>query len=179
MKTIALLRGVNVGGHTVMMDRLKALLESMGFTGVSTYIQSGNVLFDGGAELPENLCARLEETLSREFGFAIPVVLVNSEELGRMLAANPFAGRELGEGERVHVTVLAETPAPETIAGLPADPRSRDEFSIVGRAAYILCRDGYHKTAYSNATFEKKLKMKATTRNVETMAKLLELANLQ
>lgn len=175
---IALLRGVNVGGHTVRMDRLRSLFEQMGCTGVSTVIQSGNVLFDGTCEPAEALRMKLESGLKAGLGFDVPVVLLTPAELGGILSANPYAGRQPAEGERVYVTVLAETPSFQAAASLMRDPRSADEFRLIGRAAYVLCRNGYNDTAYSNAFFEKKLKAKATTRNLETMTKLAELASL-
>ncbi len=175
-KTLALLRGVNVGGHTVKMDRLRELFEQMGCKGVSTHIQSGNVLFDATGEPAGALAARLSAGLQAALGFAVPVMVLGAEELAGILAACPFSGRELAAGERLYVTVLEAEPSPEAVAGLAADPRSADEFAVAGRAAWVLCRGGYHKTAYSNSFFEKKLKMRATTRNQEVMIKLLELA---
>ena len=175
-KTLALLRGVNVGGHTVKMDRLRELFEQMGCAGVSTYIQSGNVLFDATGELADALAARLTAGLQAALGFEVPVLLLSAQGLAGILDASPFAGRELAEGERLYVTVLERQPTTEAVACLDTDPRSADEFAIAGRAVWVLCRGGYQKTAYSNAFFEKKLKMRATTRNLEVMTKLLELA---
>lgn len=175
-KTIALLRGINVGGKTVKMDRLKALLEGMGLTRVSTYIQSGNVLFDTIAEPPEEIESRIGECLRTSQGFEVPVLLLSLEELNDILAANPYDGRVIQEGWRLHITLLGEVPSIEAAEKLTIDLRSSDEFALIGRAAYILCKHGYNETPYSNNFFEKKLKMKATTRNVETMTKLAALA---
>ena len=175
-KTIALLRGVNVGGRTVKMDRLRELLSAMGCEGVSTYIQSGNALFDDGGEQADELAARLEAGLRDSLGFDVPVLVLTAGELDGILAANPFAGRALAHGERLYVTVLEHDPAPDAASRLSPDPRSADEFLLMGRAAWVLCRGGYHQTAYSNGYFEKKLKIRATTRNLEVLGKLLELA---
>ncbi len=175
-KTLALLRGVNVGGHTVKMDRLRELFEQMGCTGVSTHIQSGNVLFDATGEPADALAARLTAGLQAALGFEVPVLLLSAQGLAGILDASLFAGRELAEGERLYVTVLEREPSLEAVTCLAKDPRSADEFAVAGRAAWVLCRGGYHKTAYSNGFFEKKLKMKATTRNLEVMEKLMELA---
>lgn len=173
---IALLRGINVGGHIVKMERLRLLFEQMGCKGVTTYIQSGNVLFDDDGTPASEHAARLEAGLGGALGFEVPVIVLTTEELGSILDACPFAGRVLAGGERLYATVLERQPVPEAVASLSPDLRSGDEFSIAGRAAWVLSRGGYHKTAYSNLFFEKKLKVRATTRNLETMAKLLELA---
>lgn len=174
---VALLRGVNVGGKTVKMDRLRAAFEGMGFGNVRTFIQSGNVLF----EAPEDrtapvLNALIENSLPQALGFEVSVVLLSAEQLEAILAANPFAGRALAEGQRVYITVYKEEPSSQAAGMLLPDTRSADEFVILGRAAYVLCRGGYHETVYSNNFFEKKLKVTATTRNLETMGKLMEMA---
>lgn len=169
---IALLRGINVGGKTVKMDRLKACFEGLGFSAVQTYIQSGNVLFEANAESLVALLKTLEEALLADFGFDIAVLLLTSNELAQLLTENPYAGRTLAEGERVYVTLLESVPTPQVVEALPQDPRSPDQYIIRGRAAWLLCPGGYGRTVYNNAWFEKKLKIKATTRNLETMTTL-------
>jgi uncharacterized protein (DUF1697 family) len=125
-KFVALLRGVNVGGKTVKMDRLRARFEALGFENVRTYIQSGNVLFGAGGDASETLREVIEEALSQEFGFDITVLLLAAQELAALLATNPFAGRILAEGERVHITVFEATPPEEAVKLLKPDPASVD-----------------------------------------------------
>lgn len=173
---IALLRGVNVGGRTVKMDRLRVLFESMGFGNVRTYIQSGNVLFASpGGEPAEELSTRIESGLAESLGFAVPAVLLSSEQLAAILSANPFANQELAEGSRVYITVFKNVPSEAAAGVLLPDQKSADEYLLSGQAAYILCRGGYHETVYSNNFFEKKLKVATTTRNLEVLGKLLEM----
>src|SRR5215216_2224735 len=75
MTWIALLRGINVGGHTVTMARLRQLFAELGLANVRTYIQSGNVFFDGGAEDRSVLRPQIEAHLQTAMGYAVPVCL--------------------------------------------------------------------------------------------------------
>jgi uncharacterized protein (DUF1697 family) len=176
---IALLRGINVGGKTVNMGRLRAMLEGLGYVGVRTYIQSGNVLFDDTMQdSAEWMRTRLEEALAGEFGFGIPVILVAPDELEELLDANPYAGQPLAQGERIYAIVFQAEPSPAAVAALKPIQGSEDGFALLGRAAYVLCRGGYAHTPYSNAFFEKALRVKATTRNMDTMEKLAEMCRL-
>jgi uncharacterized protein (DUF1697 family) len=174
---IALLRGVNVGGRFVKMDRLRALFEEMGFSFVRTFIQSGNVLFDGGQTQPSpELSAYIEAELRASLGFEVAVLTLSPQALAAVLAANPFADRALVDPERLHITLLKDDPTAEAVAKLKPNPASADEYSIIGRAVWILCRNGYGRTVYTNSFFESKLKTAATTRNLETMGALVEMA---
>lgn len=174
---IALLRGVNVGGRTIRMNRLKAIFEGLGFSSVRTYIQSGNVLFvPPEGMMCEEIRVRIEEGILRETGFDVAAVLLTAAEIGSVVTGDPWAGAALNESERVYVTVLQDEPGADALKGLAPVAGSLDEYRVSGRLIYILCRGGYHETEYSNAFFEKKLKVKATTRNLDTMAKLAELA---
>lgn len=96
---IALLRGINVGGHhKIKMADLKSLLESMGLHKVKTYIQSGNVLFEAEEEEAQ-LTKRMEEKLNHTFGFPVPVVLRTAEELRQITLDCPYSSDTLKEGK--------------------------------------------------------------------------------
>jgi uncharacterized protein (DUF1697 family) len=87
---VALLRGINVGGHNMIpMAALRTRFEALGFADVSTYIQSGNVLFTGRQEAREKLTARIERALSAAFGYESRVVVVSAQELGRVVEEAP------------------------------------------------------------------------------------------
>jgi uncharacterized protein (DUF1697 family) len=86
---VALLRGINVGGNNLIkMTDLKTCFESMGFLDVTTYIQSGNVLFTAPGD-PENLTDTIEKTLSKKFSYASRVVVVSHTELKKIVASAP------------------------------------------------------------------------------------------
>lgn len=96
MRYVALLRGINVGGkHLIPMADLRAAVEDLGAADVTTYIQSGNVLFDGGEDEPAAWTDRLETALSARFGYAASVVLRSHDEMRAVVAGAPADfGRE-------------------------------------------------------------------------------------
>ena len=137
---VALLRGINVGGrHKVPMADLRGVVTSLGHTGVSTYIQSGNVLFSTAEEDTAKLAAALESAIEDRFGIWSSVVVLSRDELARVLAANPYPDEP--NPKMVHVVFLnAELPesllmrisAAESAA---AAKGSRDAVQLTGQAA--------------------------------------------
>jgi len=87
---LALLRGINVGGNSkVEMVKLKTVFESLGYSNVSTYINSGNVIFDGGDKSPNALAQEIEAALHRDFGFLIKVVVRDSKSITKLASEIP------------------------------------------------------------------------------------------
>ena len=173
---IALLRGVNVGGHRLIkMPELKRLFEAMGCGRVRTYIQSGNVVF-ASDEQPEPLRWRIEREIAARFGFPVTVVPRTADELERVIAACPFAAGALTEGERLYVALLADAPAPEAVERLLACDSAPDEARVVEREVYLLYRRSARDTPLTNAFLERTLGVAATTRNWRTMRALADMA---
>ncbi|MAP55438.1 MAG: hypothetical protein CL605_11100, partial [Altibacter sp.] len=80
MNYIAFLRGINVGGHKkILMADLRLLFESLGYTQVRTYIQSGNVLFS--AEREKGLAENISEAIQIKYGWEVPVIVKTAEAL--------------------------------------------------------------------------------------------------
>jgi uncharacterized protein (DUF1697 family) len=103
---IALLRGINVGGHKLIkMADLRQQLEMRGLEKVQTYIQSGNVLFES-EEGAEQLSQQIEEQIRNAFHFSVPVILRTSTELYRIIENCPFSVDKLLEGESIHLSVM-------------------------------------------------------------------------
>ena len=114
---VSMLRGINVGGKTVKMERLRAAFEALGFSRVRTYVQSGNVVFETTQDSHTALSKRIEERILRDFGFPIPVILKTTEEMERVVAANPFAQEESIDLRYAAFTSLERAgPAPESIS---------------------------------------------------------------
>ncbi|HET7657344.1 MAG TPA: DUF1697 domain-containing protein [Bacillales bacterium] len=167
---IALLRGINVGGKVVKMEALRNVFNEMGFENVTTYIQSGNVLFSAVEEQADGLAAHISEKLQEAFGFPIPVIIRTVEEWSEVIQANPFAGQE------PYVTFLDAKPEQNAIFALEIFAEDfEEEVRVIGREVYLICPKGYGKTKLSNALFEKKLGVSGTTRNWKTVNKLLSL----
>jgi uncharacterized protein (DUF1697 family) len=173
---VALLRGINLGGHNkVSMADLRALVASLGAEDVATYVQSGNVIFKSG-DGPGNLIEALEKRIGRQLGLSVTVLLRTQPQLANVFAGNPFAnaGRD---STKLHVTFLAEKPDRARFRELDPERAEPDEFRVAGREIYLHCPNGYGRSKLTNAYFEKKLGVAATTRNWKTVTKLAELAS--
>src|SRR5690348_9160245 len=106
---IALLRGINVGGHTVKMERLRALFVELGFTHVRTYIQSGNVFFEETAETDRKiLILTIEQHLRQALGYEVPVFLRTILELEQIVALDPFQHINITPDMRACVVFTSE-----------------------------------------------------------------------
>ncbi|HWI51103.1 MAG TPA: DUF1697 domain-containing protein [Symbiobacteriaceae bacterium] len=170
MVYIALLRGINVGGHKLIkMADLKAMCEAMGLAQVQTYIQSGNVLFVSSEEA-EPLRRRIEQQIQAVFGFDVPLALRTLAQWERIIAACPFPA-----DDGLCVAVLAEAPTPEGIDRLLAHKIEEDELSAAGSEVYLLYRQPIHKSKLTTNLLEKRLGVPATVRNWQTMNKLAAL----
>ena len=175
MKTyVALLRGINLGSKKrVAMADLRALVEGLGAEDVTTYVQSGNVVFKS-ADGAEKLTRAIERRISRDLGLSVTVVVLTRPQLTKVLRGNPFAKKEQA---KLHVTFLAEKPARAKVSKLDPELGTPDEFRVVGQQVYLHCPNGYGKSKLTNAYFEKQLGVAATTRNWKTVTKLGELTS--
>jgi uncharacterized protein (DUF1697 family) len=174
---IALLRGINVGGHKIIkMDQLRKAFEELGFENVATYVQSGNVVFKSGTKASADLSKTIEEMLLRRFSMSVPVIVRTADELGEVLTNNPFLKERGLDVTRLHVTFLSLTPQKAAIKGLDAIAAGPDRFHCRGREIYLHCPNGFAGTKLSINAFEKVLAVGATTRNWNTVNRLLEMA---
>src|SRR5262249_49938519 len=117
---VALLRGINLGGRNkVAMADLRAVVGELGHTDVSTYIQSGNVLFSAAADADTGAMELvMTEAIAAKLGVVAPVIVLARDELARVIADNPFHGEP--DPRRVHAVVLTEPPSPELAGKLDA-----------------------------------------------------------
>ena len=175
---ISMLRGINVSGQkTIKMVDLKALYESIGFSDVTTYIQSGNVVFKSKKENPAAVGAEVVKSIEKKFGFMVTVIMRQPSELATVIKKNPFIGRLGVDESRLHVTFLQAKPTPALVKALvPLTAQSKDEYQAIGSEIYLHCFTGYGKTLLSNTFFEKQLKVAATTRNWNTVNALYSMA---
>ncbi len=173
---VALLRGINVGGHRrVPMAELRTVFEALGYQQVSTYVQSGNVVFTSDGD-EHALASDLEQALLDHFGFAVTVVVRTERELAAVAARHPFGARQ-DDPAKLHVLFLADTPAPDAVGGFDPAPFAPDEFVVDGRELYVHYPNGAGRTKLTIDAVERALGTAATGRNWRTVAKLLELAH--
>ncbi len=160
-------------------DRLKALCESLGLTRVTTYIQSGNVVFDSPVSDSLELEGMIRESIQREFGCQVHVFIRTREEFARIGTDNPYLKEQGIDLSKLHVTFLSAQPAQTGSGKLSPADAGLHRFQRIGREIYLHCPNGYGKTKLSNTFIEKQLGVSATTRNWKTVNKLLEIAAQQ
>ncbi len=181
MKTyIALLRGINVGGQKkIIMVELKNMFETLGFLSVTTYIQSGNIVFQSDRMDTNTLSVLIHNEIQKCFGFEVPVLVITPEALNDIYKNNPFLPRlesnEI-EDKKMYFTLLSAPPDIEAVKELTANDYGEEEFVVTAKVVYFFAANGYGRTKLNNNFFEKKLKCSATTRNLKTVIKLLELS---
>jgi uncharacterized protein (DUF1697 family) len=173
---VALLRGVNMGGHNRLpMQDFAALLDAAGCRDVRTYIQSGNAVFRAAPALATRLPGTLTAALLERFGLRVPVVLRSAAELRAVVAGNPFA-REAAEPTRVHVAFLADAPAAARVARLDPERSPPDRFAVRGREVYLHLPNGAARSKLTTDYLDRTLATTSTGRNWRTVLKLLDLA---
>jgi len=171
MRYVALLRGINVGRHRrISMSDLRRVFEDVGCEDVSTYLQSGNVLFAGKGS-GARLASRLERAIHAELAPGVSVLLRSRAELARIASSNPFTGHDMS---KLHVTFLEKRPPAARARALDPELAEPDEFRLRGRELYLHYPNGYGRSKLTNAYFEKQLGVVATTRNWKTVTALAE-----
>lgn len=159
------------------MPALTALYREQGFLNPTSYIQSGNVVFDTRKRFSTSrLALRLEKSLLDTFGFTVGVIVITLDEMKKTVAANPFLKLKGVHPEKLYVTFLAEDPPETRLENIVSEGTSQDLFAIMGRNIYLYVPGGYGKTKLSNHFFETKLQVAATTRNWRTVNMLMEMA---
>jgi len=171
-----MLRAVNVSGQRkVKMAELRDLCVSLGCSDVETYLQSGNLIL-GSKKAPSKLGPALSEAICREFGHTdVDVLVRTADELAALISESPFVARGC-DPSKLHVTFLTEDPAPAVVQALGADAYLPDELARGAGAVHVHCPNGYGRTKLDNAFFERKLGVRATTRNWQTVNAIYDLA---
>jgi uncharacterized protein (DUF1697 family) len=173
---VSLLRAINVAGHQMIkMEELRALYESMGLRNVRTFIQSGNVVFET-AESDGTVAVRIEEAIEKRWGFRPSVIVRTALELRDVIARNPFAGRTEIEPGKLVVTFLAGDPGDEARAKVRAMKTDPEEMRIEGSEIFTYFPNGMGKSKLSAAAIDRALKIPGTSRNWNTVMKLLAMA---
>jgi uncharacterized protein (DUF1697 family) len=175
MKTyVILLRGVTpTGTNQVLMEPLRGALEKAGLRGVRTYIQSGNVIAASALTRPavEKL---VHDVVKQRFGGDIAVLARTASDFASLLARNPFRHVDTS---RLYFTLLAGVPDAKLVEAFLAPGYAPDKVKVIEDMAYIHCATRYSDLKINNAYIERKLKITATTRNYNTLSKLVELSS--
>ncbi len=172
-RCFAFLRAINVGGHTVRMDRLRALFESLGLNGVSTFIASGNVIFESPAGEPAALEARIERHLSLELGWDVATFLRSAKELEAIVRPDAFPGADAAAAGASRFVVFLRGPpgakARRRILELRSDT---DDLHVAGREIHWLRRGSFRESRLSGPLLEQRVGSAVTVRNLNTVTRV-------
>mgnify|MGYP005815571153 FL=1 len=176
MKTyIALLKGINVGGHKkVPMAELRELLSKSGFENVQTYIQSGNVILQSNKSDISEIESDIEKSIEDYFGFEVSVLVKTRQELQRVFDDFPFAK---DKKKASYFMMLHDCPSDDLVKEASEKVYEGEEYKIINDCIYYYFEKGLGKAKFNVNFFERKFKTFATARNYNTMVKLLSLSS--
>ena len=169
---IAFLRAINVGGHTVKMDRLREIFESLGFANVETFIASGNVVFETAAQDMVTLETMIAAGLQVALGYQVATFLRTPAELARIAAHQAFPQSQLDAAQALNIAFLAAPLDAEAVRKLMALKTAIDDFATHEREIYWLCLTKQSESTFSNAVLEKTLGRQSTLRGANTVQKM-------
>ena len=172
---VGLLRGINVGGkNSLPMKELRELFGELGCRDISTYIQSGNVVFKSD-EAADVLSEKLSSMIEQRFGFEPFVLILSGDILTAIAEANPYGDDDI-EPKFVHVNFLSRKATAPDIHGMQDRQSGTEDFMLTDRALYLRAPDGIGRSKLA-ADAEKLLGVPATGRNWKTVCKLVEMVN--
>ena len=170
---IAFLRAINVGGHhTVKMDFLRRLFESLGFSNVDTFIASGNVVFEARSKNAGALAREIEERLRKALGYEVTTFIRTGAELAAIADYKPFGQSDLDGAAALNIAFLAGELDDQSSRKLMALRTDIDDFHVHGREIYWLCRKKQSGSKISNTVLERAVGQKATLRGANTVKKM-------
>ena len=174
---IALLRGVNVGPHKRMkMERLRASCEGLGFAGVKTYIQSGNVIFKAPKLSPGALSKRLGECIVKDFGFTSEVIARTREQMKAIIDDNPFTKERGLDLAKLHVLFLSESASVAALKKLQELTLAPDRTHSSGSEIYFYFPNGVSGSSLWKHPLDRVLSLPVTMRNWKTVTTLYQMA---
>ena len=172
---IALLKGINVGGHKkVPMAELRELLSKSGFENVQTYIQSGNVILQSNTSDISEIESDIEKSIEDYFGFEVSVLVKSRQDLQRIFDDSPFTK---DKKKASHFMMLHNCPSDDLVKEASEKVYEGEEYKIINDCIYYYHDKGLGKAKFNVNFFERKFKTFATARNYNTMVKLLSLSS--
>jgi uncharacterized protein (DUF1697 family) len=176
MKTyIALFRGINVGGNNPLpMKELVAVLEDLGSRNVRTYIQSGNAVFVSQEKDASGLSDKIRVEIKRRRGFEPHVLLLELEDLEKVVKKNPFPEAET-DPQALHAGFLASVPENPDLKTLESLKQGNERFQLIDKVFYLYAPEGVGRSKLA-AKAERLLGVPMTDRNWRTVCKIREMA---
>jgi uncharacterized protein (DUF1697 family) len=175
-KYVALLRAINVGGNAVIkMEDLKRRFEAVGLADVSTYIQTGNILFTSEESDPRVLEVLLEKGIRDKFKYDVKVFVLTLAQLKRAAANNPFEAQRLEAQQRCHLMFLSEKPGADRVTALMAQQGKEYRFKVHHKVFYFAYDKANEGAKRRNLNFEKLMSVIGTARSFKVVDKLIDL----
>lgn len=171
-RLVAFLRAINVGGHNVTMEELRRIFSATGLLEVETFIASGNLIFRSRSRAIPALEKRIEARLGTELGYPVETFIRTETEVAAIASYRPFTPSQVRQAGAQCVGFLAQPLGIAARKSLMALKTDIDDFHVHGREVYWLCKKRQGESTFSNATFEKAARVRATFRGVNTIARL-------
>ena len=173
---IALYRGINVGGNNpVKMESLRAMHEAIGHSEVTSYVQSGNIVFSAKGNA-EAISKKLVAAFTQEFGFAPQIIVVPASRWAALIRDNPYAAFSAAQPKTVHAAICVGKPNANALRALQAKFGGTEAFEIKDHAIYLHAPDGFGTSKFA-AGMERAAGVAMTARNwrtVEALSGMLE-----
>jgi len=171
-RLIAFLRAINVGGHTVTMERLRKEFEALGLKDVETFIASDNVIFTSRSADRAALEKKIEARLRASLGYEVATFVRTDAEVAAVAGYQPFPAAQIEDGATVYVGFV-ERPLDAAAARVVMTFKTEtDDFRVKGREVYWLRKTRDSDSPFKYVSLEKKLKIRATFRGLNTVARL-------
>ena len=170
---VAFLRGINLGGRRLSMDRLRAAFEELGFSNVATFIASGNVIFDAAGDAGRELEARIEAHLARVLGYDVDTFLRPLDELHAIARGEGLPGADDPDWN-VHVMFLRDAPGRDIATNLKRLETEGDRFVVRGREVFWQRRGKLSESTIETADLARALRgATSTMRNMNTVRRIV------
>lgn len=175
---ISFLRAINVGGNNLIkMQQLKLLYQSLHFKNVTSYIQSGNIIFVAPKSNTNLLAAEISKQIKLGFGLDVKVLVLSLNSYKKIINNNPYLKSNYSDIKKIYITYFSNKPNLAGLKEIENLKHTNELISITDNAAYLYYSEGYANTKLNNSVLENKLKVIATTRNWNTSLKILDIAN--
>lgn len=168
---ISFLRSINVGGkNKINMTDLSEQFTKLGYLNVKTYLNTGNIIFDSKTKDSSKLELEIKDMILENWDYNIEVIIRTKKDLENILNNYKF---ESTDGKNRYVTLLKENTLVNIDDDINKYKKDDDEFEVLEKDVYLYIPSGYAQTKITNSFIEKKIKTNATTRNINTIEKIL------
>jgi uncharacterized protein (DUF1697 family) len=162
---------MNVGGHRVTMDRLRAEFEALGFDDVSTFIASGNVLFSTTGSR-RSLESTIEARVTEQLGYDVPTFVRTASEVRKASALEPYG--TIADGDTHHILFLRKAPSASAKRATEALSNDQDRFEVHGTELHWRIHGGLTDSSVKSSVLAKALEQPSTSPNTKSLRKLAE-----